>query len=225
MRRLFVLRPEPAARTTLERAARLGLDAVAMPLFEVAPLAWQPPDPGAFDGLLLTSANALRCGGEGLEGLRGLKVYAVGEATAAAARGAGFGVAATGDGGVERLLDSIDADLNLLHLSGDDRISLIPRQPVSTIPVYRAVELPMPQLIGEVAGEAVAIHSPRAGKRFAALVAEAGINRGQVRIAAISPPAADAAGDGWDCCEAAPTPDDAALLALAARLCDKAWQR
>ena len=51
-----------------------------------------------------------------LQELRGLKVYAVGEATADAARDAGFDIAATGDAGVDRLLGSIEPDLKLLHL-------------------------------------------------------------------------------------------------------------
>ena len=59
-------------------------------------------------GCLLTSANAVRCGGEQLHSLRGLKAYAVGEATAEAAREAGFDIAATGDAGVDRLLGSIE---------------------------------------------------------------------------------------------------------------------
>ena len=40
MRRVLVLRPEPGASATVERARRLGLDAVAIPLFEIEPVAW-----------------------------------------------------------------------------------------------------------------------------------------------------------------------------------------
>ena len=104
------------------RACRaLGLGAVAVPLFEVEPLAWQVPDVDRFDGLLLTSANAIRHGGEGLEALRTLPVYAVGEATADAAREASFAIATTGEAGIDRLLDAIPDDLRLLHLCGEDR--------------------------------------------------------------------------------------------------------
>ena len=86
MRRLIVLRPEPGASATVERAQALGLDAFAIPLFRVEPIAWTAPDAGQFEGLLLTSANAVRHGGDQLERLRGLPVYVVGEATAEAAR-------------------------------------------------------------------------------------------------------------------------------------------
>jgi uroporphyrinogen-III synthase len=46
-------------------------------------------------------------------------------------------------------------------------------------------------------------------------------DRGDILIAAISPAAAEAAGVGWGVVEAAGEPSDDALLALAARLCNK----
>jgi uroporphyrinogen-III synthase len=216
MRRVLVLRPEPGASATAERARERGLDAVAMPLFEIQRLDWQPPEPGAFDGLLLTSANAVRHGGEGLQQLRQLPVYAVGDATAAAAREAGFDVAATGDAGVDRLLSLIDADLKLLHLCGEDRMnpSAAP-QNITAIPVYRAKETNDVDT-GLAAGTVALIHSPRAGQRFAELVSD----RTSILIAAISSAAADAAGPGWAAVETAESPTDEALLATAARLCN-----
>ncbi len=215
MRRVLVLRPEPGATATVERARRLGIDAIALPLFEVEPIEWQVPDPDAFDGLLLTSANAVRHGGEGLARLCGLQVYAVGDVTARAAREAGFDVASVGDGGVERLLQAIDPRLKLLHLTGEDNVAANAPQTISRITVYRSRELAN---LGEIPGGCVAlVHSPRAGRRLAELVAD----RGTIVVAAISPQAADAAGSGWECVDAAETPTDDALLALAARLCNK----
>ena len=104
MRRLIVLRPEPGASATVERARALGLDAVAIPLFRIEPIAWTAPDAGQFEGLLLTSARGVRHGGDQLERLRGLPVYVVGEATAEVARAAGFDIASQGEAGVDRLL-------------------------------------------------------------------------------------------------------------------------
>jgi uroporphyrinogen-III synthase len=118
MRRLFVLRPEPAAHRTVERALELGLEATSIPLFELEMVDWSPPDPGQFDAILLTSANAVNMGGPQLEQLRTLPVHAVGDATAVAAEVAGFGVANIGTGGVEDLLDSIGPGARLLHLCG-----------------------------------------------------------------------------------------------------------
>lgn len=213
MTRVLVLRPEPGASATVERARKRGVDAVAVPLFEIEPVDWQVYDTQDFNGLLLTSANAVRCAGEQLESLRGLPVYAVGEATAQAAREAGFGIAATGDSGVDRLLDSIDSDLKLLHLCGEERRTpQNARQTVTPHIVYRAIpiEAHLPD-----SGVAL-IHSPRAAKRLAELVSD----RGNIAIAAISEAAAKAAGSGWQAVEAADEPSDQALLALAERLCN-----
>ena len=216
MPRLLVLRPEPGASATAERARARGLDAVAIPLFEVEPIEWNAPEPSGFDGLLLTSANAVRHAGERLESLRGLKTYAVGEATAEAAREAGFDIASTGDAGIERLLGSIEADLKLLHLCGEDRTEIADaRQAITPVVVYRSKPVDAPALS---AGDNVAlIHSPRAGRQFAELVDD----RSSVTVAAISEAAAKAAGNGWKLVAVADRPSDEALLALAARLCNK----
>lgn len=219
MTRILVLRPEPGASETMRRTRDAGLDAVALPLFTIEPMAWEAPEAASFDALLLTSANAVRHGGDQLQALRGLPVHAVGEATATAAREAGFSIASVGEAGVERLLGSIDPSLRLLHLCGVDR-----RDPgqvaqtITAIPVYRAAKIDHPDL-GDTKGDIALIHSPRAGARFAELVDRNA--KGSIAIVAISAAAAQAAGEGWESVEIANRPDDAALLALAARL----WQK
>ena len=215
MRRVLVLRPEPGATETLERARERGLDAIAMPLFEIESLSWTLPDPNKFDALLLTSANAVRAGGVQLSHLRGLPVHAVGEATAEAARNADFAVASTGDADVGRLLQSIDPALSLLHLCGEDHKEPAASQEITPIPVYRSRAREIVDL-GQARDAVVLVHSPRASRRFADLAAE----RSSILIAAISPAAAEAVGDGWAIVESANTPTDDALLALAARLCN-----
>jgi uroporphyrinogen-III synthase len=213
MSQVLVLRPEPGASATVGRARNRGLDAVAIPLFEIEPVHWQVPDIQGFDGVLLTSANAVRQAGGQLESLRGLPAYAVGEATAEAARDGGFDIAATGDSGVERLLDSIESELKLLHLSGEQRHQpQHSRQTITPLIVYCAkpIEARLPD-------EGVAlVHSPRAGQRLAELV---GV-RGGIAIAAISKEAAEAAGSGWKAIDIAERPNDEALLAVAERLCN-----
>lgn len=214
---ILVLRPEPGASDTLRRARDHGLDARAVPLFTIAPVAWAAPDAGLFDALLLTSANAVRHAGDGLTDLRGLPVHAVGEATAAAAREAGCDIASRGDAGVDRLLGSIDPALRLLHLcAADRREPTNARQAITAIPVYRAVAIEQLDL-DDVGGDIALIHSPRAGARFAELVTD----RSATAIAAISEAAASAVGEGWQSVETAERPSDDALLALAARLCHK----
>jgi len=224
MRRLFILRPEPGASATVREAADRGLNAVAMPLFSVEPLDWDVPDPAEFDGLLLTSANAVRHGGDEMNRLRALPVHAVGEATAETARNACFDIATTGNGGVERLLGSIDPNLRLLHLCGEHRTPVKAEQTMTHIPVYRSSALPTPVGFAAIEGQTVVVHSRRAARRLSELVDQEGIARSTIRIAAISVAAASAAGDGWEACEAAGRPDSPTLLALAARLCDKVAQ-
>lgn len=215
MTRLLVLRPEPGAGATATKARELGLDTVCVPLFKVEAIAWAGPDPASFDGLLLTSANSVRCAGDTLRRYRALKAFAVGDATAEAAREAGFDVAATGDAGVDRLLGSIEPDLKLLHLCGEHRREPDrARQCITPVVVYRSKEVDDPDLSQAKSGLAL-IHSPRAARRFAQLVAE----RGSIMIAAISKAAAEAAGTGWKRVEVADRPNEDALLALAARLC------
>lgn len=217
MRRLLVLRPEPDASTTVRGARQCGLEAIAVPLFAIEPMQWQAPESSRFDGLLLTSANAVRHAGGQLEQLRGLPVHAVGEATAAAAREAGFDIAATGDAGVERLIGSIGPELRLLHLCGEARREITdPRQRITPVMVYRSNPIEHPDL-SAAPGAVALVHSPRAGQKFAELVPD----RGSIIVAAISAAAAQAAGGGWESVEAAENPTDEALLALAARLCNK----
>ena len=214
MPRVLVLRPEPAASKTVAAARKLGLEAEAIPLFEVEPVPWDLPDVTGFDGLLLTSANAIRHGGNRIRDLRGLPVYAVGETTAEAARNEGFDIASVGDSGVDRLLGSMPSDLKLLHLAGEHRRSPDHApQSIVAIAVYRSAE--RDASIGDLSGVVALIHSPRAGRRLAELVTE----RGGTAIAAISPAAAEAVGEGWSRVASADTPSDEALLALAAQLC------
>lgn len=220
MRRLVVLRPEPGASASCAAAQALGLEPVAVPLFVIEAAAWTAPNPAAFDGLLVTSANAFRTGGPGLARLRGLPVFAVGETTASEARAHGFSLASAGSGGVDDLLGQIDPGLRLLHLCGEQwREPQAPRQAITHLPVYRAAELSSPDL-APCAGAVVAVHSPRAGARFAELAAKAGLDTSRIALAAISPEAARSAGGGWEQVAAASEPNDGALLALAARLCN-----
>lgn len=221
MSRVLVLRPEPGASETARRARALGLDPIVIPLFEIEPIDWEVP-PGHFNALLLTSANAVRFAGHRLAELRALPVHAVGEATASAARDAGFRIAAVGEAGIERLLDSIDPDLDLLHLCGSDRIPVSEaRQEITPVAVYRSREVTNPDGLEAAQGAVAMVHSPRAALRFAQIATERSIGRGNIAVAAISEAAARSVGEGWRAVSVAERPADEALLALASQLCDK----
>lgn len=222
MRRLFILRPEPGASASAERARRLGMEPVVVPLFQVEPVEWALPGPAdAFDALLLTSANAPRFAGPALQALAALPAHAVGDATADAARAAGLRVASVGSAGVEQLLGRLDPALRLLHLCGTHRRGADgSAQSILPVAVYRSAERDVGRALDALDGEVAALHSPRAAERLAELVPPD--RRRSVRIAAISPAAAAAAGQGWERVRPTPQPGDEALLALARRLCEDA---
>ncbi len=194
------------------RAEAMGLEVRRHPLFAAEAVGWTLPE-GAFDALLVTSANAVRLAGTWPK----LPVHAVGEASAAAAREAGLEVSTVGEGGVDDLLDRLPSDLRLLHLAGEERtLPATSRQHITSVTVYRIVALPLPDA-SLLQGAVVLIHSPAAGRRLA----DVAVARERVRVAAISPAAAAACGPGWERCEAAAAPSDAALLFLAAKLCEE----
>ena len=214
MKRLLLLRPEPGLGRSADRARTLGLDPVLCPLFEIQPLPWTAPEPADYDGLLLTSANAVRYAGPQLGTLSALPVYAVGAATAKVAREAGLRVAATGEAGVEDLLANLDGRRRLLHLAGEHRHDPGGPHRIDSVPVYRSAAIPDPALPG-LADLVIAVHSPRAGARLGELAGD----RSRAAIAAISAAAGEACGNGWFQVAIASRPDDDSLLALAARLC------
>lgn len=219
MRPLLILRPEPGATSTATRARRMGLDPLIQPLFRVDPLAWTAPDAGEFDAVMMTSANAARHGGDGLRSFRALPLYAVGEATGDAARLMGFEQVIDGGQDVQTLAQRIidDGRRRVLHLAGDhvtpfDAGALH----VTRVEVYRTIDLPTHDLGPVLLRAPVAmLHSRRAAARFAGLAAI----RDPIAVVAISARVAEAAGDGWQALRAAPVPDDAAMLAIAAALC------
>ena len=221
---VLVLRPEPGASETARRARLLGLESVTAPLFAVRPLPWDAPDPGQFDAVLLTSANAARLGGARLEAFLHLSCFAVGEATAAAAASAGFSDVRTGPGDGAAAAAAMTGFRAVLHLCGRDHVA-IDHPAIERRIVYAAdaaEDLPAEAATALRRGALALIHSPRAGSVFAGLVDRAGLDRGGIALAAVSAAAAVAAGPGWRAVAVAPRPRDEALLEVAAKLCNKA---
>lgn len=217
----MILRPQPGAAATARRAAALGLEPIVAPLFEIRPIAWEPPSPGRFDAVLLTSANGARCAGADLARFASLPCYAVGAATGAAARAAGFGDvrASSGDGAAAVAAMAADGVGAALHLCGRDHKALRhDRIAIARRIVYAsetAAHLTEESEAAIAARAVVLVHSPRAGALLADLVSE----RDTISLAAISAAAASAAGDGWRSVSVAAAPSDAALLELAVKLC------
>jgi uroporphyrinogen-III synthase len=121
MRRVWITRAQPGAEATAARVRALGLEPLVEPLLEVRPLSPGPIDLTGVGALAFTSANAVRAFTR-RSAERGLPVFAVGTATAAAAREAGYGEVRSGEGDVRRLGELIIDQQNtfegaLLHPS------------------------------------------------------------------------------------------------------------
>ncbi len=221
---LIVIRPQPGCAATAAAARELGLDVHDFPLFAIRPLDWDAPDPASFDALLIGSANALRHGRTALAGYQGLPAYAVGAATAKAARAAGLVVAATGEGGLQAIFGKLQPGHNrLLRLAGRENVPVTPPPGVTMTErvVYASEALPMPaQLTALLAAPTVVLlHSAGAARHFAAQCDLHAIPRRRIALAALGPRIAGAAGEGWADVATSANPADHALLALARELC------
>jgi uroporphyrinogen-III synthase len=211
--KLLILRPEPGASETADRARAIGLEPVVAPLFAISGVAGPPVEAGRFDAVLLTSANGAR---HAPAGLTALPCFAVGERTAAAARAAGFAEVVTGpsDAAAAAAMMSAAGVTRALHPCGRDHL---PVEAEGVAIERRIVYSAEPVEHRRFEGPAVAmLHSPRAGRRFAQLAAD----RSAIAVAAISAAAAAAAGEGWAAKAVAAAPRDQALLELAAKLCN-----
>lgn len=223
MRPLIIIRPQPVAEASFQRATALGLNPRCAPLFVARPLMWRAPDPASYEALFLSSAQSLRLGGPELERLKSLPVFAVGQATADAARIAGFCVKGIGDSDGQALIGAMEAGgiRNILWLCGESRSRLAGRLArLDPLPCYRMTDQPPPpEWGGWTAHPAVILaHSTRAAQRLDALLRK---ERQHLDLVAISAKVAAAAGTGWASVTIAARPDDAAMLAVASILCHK----
>ncbi len=220
---ILAIRPEPGLSATLAEGRRHGLSITGAPLFEIRPRPWRAPDPARIDALLIGSANAIRHGGEALGSFVGKPVFAVGEATAEAARAAGFEIAAVGKGGLQSVLDAAPPPLRLLRIAGEEHVALSPPAgiEVDTVIAYASDALALSEALArELAGGGlVLLHSAAAAEHFAAQCDAQGLARGAIALAALGPRIASAAGKGWRAIHMPARPEDAALLALARELC------
>lgn len=223
MRRLLILRPEPAAGRTADKAARLGFDVLRHPLFAPLPLDWSAPPVDGFDALLLTSANTVRLAGPRLAEYRALPAYAVGAATAAALHDAGFAEVICGEGDASAIAARIAADGHraVLHLAGTT-VAPMEAGPLhlTRIAVYTMTSLPpdLALLHDATPGAILLVHSPRAGERLAERIPLD--QRSALHIVAISHAALAACGSGWASLSAPRQPVDDDMLALALSLCE-----
>ena len=104
--KIWITRAQPGADVTAERVRALGHEALVAPLLAVKALDDVTIDMSGVAALAFTSANGVRAFAD-RSGDRSLKVFAVGAATAAAARAAGFKSVLSADGDVDALAEGI----------------------------------------------------------------------------------------------------------------------
>jgi uroporphyrinogen-III synthase len=184
------------------------------PLLAIRPLPQGPPDLTVITTLAFTSANGVAAFAA-LTPDRTRPVFTVGDATAQAARAAGFARVQSAGGDLDRLAALLLAQgpgigpllvPGAREPAGDLPALLQDRIEARALPVYEAVET---GATPPTDFDAVLIHSARAARALAAL----GPFAGQTAIV-LSAAAAAPLGDRADLeIRLAPTPDEAALLA------------
>ena len=230
--RVLVTRPREDAESLVAALSARGHRVVLEPLLTIVPRSavdW-PRGHTAAQALLITSANGLRAFA-GLDTRRLLPVYAVGDASAAAARAAGFGKVTSAAGDVEDLARCVrDAlrpeDGPLLHPAASKRAgdlkSLLEDAGFRVLRAIlydsQAASRLSPELRQALTSDLIDVatfFSPRTAATFASLVAEAGLDgacRGAVALCLSDAVAQQVSGLPWRSIAVAARPDQDALL-------------
>jgi uroporphyrinogen-III synthase len=195
-RRLIVTRPQPDADAFAALARAEGFEPVVAPVLRVIPRAAELPS--GVGALAFTSANGVRAYG----GPRTFVVFAVGDATAEAARAAGFSRVVTAEGSGRDLSSRIAEARRrgsytgtLAHLSGaETSFDLVAALQAEGAPAVRVVaydaeqtENLAPDAIRALAegGSWVALFSPRSAQVFLDLVEKEGMTDRLASAAAV----------------------------------------
>ena len=124
--RVLVTRPEPDASREADALAARGHQGVKAPLLVIEPVEDVALELDGAQALIVTSRNALRAlaGHRDLGRARKLRLFAVGGATASAARELGFAEVTEGPGNGAGLAELIEAEAKpadgvLIHLAGE----------------------------------------------------------------------------------------------------------
>lgn len=230
MRSVLVTRAEPGATRTTQRLAALGYRAVNAATARIAFLD-ATLDLASDEMIALTSPNGAEAAAR-LTALRSMPVFAVGAATADAARAQGFTDVLSADGDGLALAKLIAARTNgpVLHVHGRDiRFDLVSALTLSGVrargvTAYAAeptTALNQDASASLAAGAVVLVYSPKGAERLVALARKAGATEAllQAEAAAISNAAAEPLEAlGIARVEIAAHPDEAALIDALERL-------
>ncbi|HUV32619.1 MAG TPA: uroporphyrinogen-III synthase [Devosiaceae bacterium] len=230
---LIVTRPQPDADFTGLKLRELGHRPLLAPALEFLPLTGRLPEPDKLNGLVATSANALRALKERgvLQRYQHLPAFVVGAATAETARAFGFGTVISADGSATELailLRKVKQPMRLLYAAGRDRAADLvamlraARHLVITTPVYEMRPIPdLPTAVilalDAAAVDAALFYSVRSARAFAAAARPATAAAFDLPCLCLSPGIADAlAEEGFSRLHAARKPSEAALFDLLA---------
>jgi uroporphyrinogen-III synthase len=219
MMRVAITRALPDAERTAEKLRTRGAEPIVAPLLEVVPRAFDANLAGV-QALLLTSANGVRAAAQATQE-RALPLLTVGDATARAAREAGFADIRSAGGDVRALSALANTSLDpksgtLLYLSGADVAADLvswlhaagfqaTRRIVYEARVVRALPAAYMQPL-----DIIVFHSARAARAFGRFGAP---NAKQLTAGCLSQAVADAAEQiaHWTRVVVAPAPQEEAL--------------
>jgi uroporphyrinogen-III synthase len=173
---IWITRAEPGAAATAERVRALGHEAIVAPLLQVRDLDEVRVDLDGVTAIAFTSANGVRTFATKTT-LRDRRVFAVGAATAAAARAVGFKTVLSADGDVDALAEriaqrKIELKGSVLHAGAaepaGDLVGALIRHGVEArlLALYETdvVEFPVEEAQRLTAAHIVLLHSPKAAR-------------------------------------------------------------
>ncbi len=175
--RIWVTRALPQATATAARLVAIGHDPVVAPVIETRPVRLELEDLADAGALAVTSQAGVAALAEFAPKLCSLPVFAVGDATAVAARGAGFEYVYSASGRVDDLVALILAHPGLgtvIHASAllpaGDLVGDLVRagQHARRLVVYETLPTAIAAMPDRV--EAIMIHSAQAAKAVAAMI-------------------------------------------------------
>lgn len=229
-KRLLVTRPREEAEVLAALLLERGVETVIEPLISIQDVDGPGLDLAGVQALLITSANGIRAFSR-RQGDRGIAVFAVGDASARAARGLGFENVTSARGDVEALAATVEAALDpaggvLVHVAGT-RVAgdLAGVLGAAGFEVRREIlyegstarELSPETLDALAAGglAGVVLFSPRTAAVFVSLMSDAGLadaSRGLVAYCLSQAVADKLKGLDWGDIVIAPEPNQDALL-------------
>src|SRR5579862_3324767 len=197
----LVTRPRNEAERLAAQLAKRGVDAIIEPMIELVPRNAVLPGLAGIQAILCTSANGARALARA-SGERGVPVFAVGDATARAARAAGFAAVESADGDVGDLARLVRVRLRpeggrLLHVAGSDVAGdlagalgaagfAVERAVLYEARAAKALTPATARLIADEDFDLALFFSPRSAAIFARLAAAAGVDHGLAATAALS---------------------------------------